>query len=271
MLVLLIGCMEYEISQKTDLWSDGDIEENSVFAEDTAAPEPNPDADPNESEDELDPDEVATEQIYVQTKSSLYSWSTENGLEFISYFLDWDNDTPSITDIAIDMQGRMFAVASDRLYQVNPNNADLSYIADLDERLYGLAFTSDGRLFGAGNGLYIVNTTTGALTPFSVDTDYETSGDIVGLPDGRLYWTVTGVNPSAGDDLVIVDPNNGNTAYRGCIGHVDLWGVGYYDGQLFGFSNDGTMAVIDPFSGAASSQTILDGEWWGATTNPVRW
>lgn len=268
MLVILFSCMEYGISQKSNLIEDGEQLESNVLAEDTADPDPDT---PSEVQDEIDPSEVASEQIYVQTKSSLYSWSKTDGLEFISYFLDWDNDTPSITDIAIDMQGRMFAVASDRLYQVNPSNADLTFIAELEERLYGLAFSSDGRLFGAGSGLYVVDIRSGALTPFEVDVDYETSGDIVGLPDGRLYWTVTGVNPDAGDDLVIVDPNNGNTAYRGCIGQVDLWGVGYYDGQLFGFSNTGIMTEIDPSSGTATNQITLEGEWWGATTNPVHW
>ena len=90
----------------------------------------------------------------------------------------------------------------------------------------------------------------------------------MGIPGERLLWTVNG---DAGDGLVEVDPDTGATALVGHLGVSGLWGVGYADGQLHGFSVGGQAVVIDPDTAAVSDVTALDGEWWGATTNPVRW
>ena len=271
MLVMIIGCMEYGISQKSiDVDGLTDAEDSLFATEDTGAPsEPSADNEPSETIEEVDPEEIASELVYVQTKSALFSWHPDDGLSFISYFLDWESETPYIT-IAIDMLGRMYGGIRSPVPN-QPEQCRADFYVELEERLYGLAFTSDGRLFGAGDGLYVVDIESGELSPFYVDHSYQTSGDIVGLPDGRLYWTVNGSDPSSGDDLVIVDPNTGNSVNRGAIGQGDIWGIGYYDGELIGFSNDGNMLSINPFDASIGSKVGFDESWWGATTNPVRW
>jgi hypothetical protein len=81
-----------------------------------------------------------------------------------------------------------------------------------------------------------------------------------------LYWTVTG-----GDDLIQVDPNSGETRRRGSVRVTGVFGLGYADGELLGFTSAGRVIVMDPASGRASDDTALSGRWWGATTNPVLW
>ena len=59
---------------------------------------------------------------------------------------------------------------------------------------------------------------------------------------------------------------------RGVIDADGLYGVGYADERLYGFSSDGKIVAINPANAQTellqTSDTI---EWWGATTNPVRW
>ena len=107
---------------------------------------------------------------------------------------------------------------------------------------------------------------TGALTPLVARGEYSTSGDIIGLPDGMLYWTVTG-----GDALVQVDPADGTTRRRGNIGISGIYGLGYAYGELLGFVSSGRVVVIDESSGDTEDNAPLSGSWWGATTNPVLW
>ena len=78
---------------------------------------------------------------------------------------------------------------------------------------------------------------------------FETSGDLVGLPDGYLYWTVVG---DESDQLVRLDPNSGLFAPVGSLGYDQLYGLGYDEGELFGFSASGLIVAISPDSATTS-------------------
>ena len=97
---------------------------------------------------------------------------------------------------------------------------------------------------------------------------YETSGDLVGLPDGYLYWTVLG---GTNDELVRVDPVTGAAFWVGAVAGSRLFGLGYDDGTLYAFSSDGSILSIDPTTAATTVVSSDTTSWWGATTNPVVW
>jgi len=111
-----------------------------------------------------------------------------------------------------------------------------------------------------------IDPSTGLTTPLVPPGRYETSGDVVGLPDGLLYWAVRD-----GDDLVVVDPDSGVTSVRGVIGVQRIYGLGYSGGMLYGFTDASQVLEIDPANGEITGEQVLPGEWWGATTNPVVW
>ena len=57
----------------------------------------------------------------------------------------------------------------------------------------------------------------------------------------------------------------------GDVAGAQLFGLGYDDGTLYGFTSDGEILSIDPNT---ASTTVLSSDgtsWWGATTNPVVW
>ncbi len=210
---------------------------------------------------------VATASVYLNTSDTLFAYDpSTNTASRIGNFTLGGTPFSGMTDIAIDLSGYMFGGTSSSLYAINPSTAECTFVARLADSMIGLTFVSDGRLVGAGSRVSFVDTSTGALTQLVPSGRYSTSGDIIGLPDGMLYWTVSG-----GDDLVRVDPGTGATTRVGSIGTSGLYGLGYADGVLMGFADSGRRIDIDASTARSSNSEPLPGSWWGATTNPVLW
>lgn len=291
LLLGALGCSDYVIS-KTGEVMDGSMDDTGVAAEETTPPEreprqprdtAEPDAPAEEPEEDLPeeeppedpppieepPDvEVPTEPVYLHTGSTLYSWDPDTGLlSLIGDFFDADGtELGLITDIAIDSDGHFYGVTYEGLYGIDGHSAEAWLLTELSTPLFGLTATSDGRVVGGGDGLYIIDTETGALETLVAPGVYETSGDLVGLPDGLLYWAVR-----EGDGLVVVDPNTGANTRRGEIGVEGVYGLGFAGESLYGFTEEGQALQIDASTGEILSTTSLPGAWYGATTNPVVW
>lgn len=216
------------------------------------------------------PPGAAEEPVYAHTATDLFSIDPDTGArEHIGTFRLGAEDVFGMVDIAIDLTGRMYGGTYDTLYQIDPTSAALSRICDLAVVPYALTFTSEGVLFaGAGHEVVEVDRRTCVTTGLSPAGDYYTSGDLVGLPDGFLYWTVRG---TPDDQLVKVDPVTGATFLVGDVGEARLFGLGYAEGTLLGFSDGGVIVRIDPATGATTPLDAGPTEWWGATTNPVKW
>jgi DNA-binding beta-propeller fold protein YncE len=137
----------------------------------------------------------------------------------------------------------------------------------MDTNPVGLTCLSNGTLVIGGSALSLIDPATGRVIRTLVPAGgYTTSGDVIALPDGMLYWTVDGGN----DRVVRVDPSSGATTPLPLLGVNDVYGLGFANSQMFGFSSDGRVLTIDPTSGAVMQNQSLPGSWNGATTNPVR-
>lgn len=207
--------------------------------------------------------------VYIHTGGSLYSYDpTANLASFIGAF----NTTPvtQMTDIAIDLTGHMFGLSGDaRVWSIDPATAAASALFTLPSGGNGLTCLSDGTLVVAGTSLSVIDPATGQLLRTIVPTgQYDTSGDVIALPDGMLYWAVD----RGHDRLLRVDPSSGSvTALPPLMGASGVYGLGFAGGQLLGFSASGLALVLDSSSGAITHSQPLSGRWNGATTNPVRW
>lgn len=254
LLFALAGCSEYAVYDHTDP------------------------VDPplDEYEDELVEDEdvtpIADAPVYANTSTDLWEVDPETGAKTHHGTFHDVGGAPveGMVDIAIDLTGRMYGGNFEALYRIDPTNGLAIKVCDTDLRPYALAFTSDGVLFaGAGTEVVSIDLASCMATPLANSGGYETSGDLVGLPDGYLYWTVEGYDS---DELVRVDPDSGASTWIGTIPATDLFGLGYDEGQLYGFSKGGEIVRISPV-GASSTITVSDPgiSWWGATTNPVVW
>ena len=192
---VMSGCSDYQVHKRAES-EDGVLEDDGrvdTAAPDTGLTEPVPEPEP---EDEVPPEEppvdAPDEPVYLHTGETLYSWNPNTGILGIVGNFALADGTPVdvITDIAIDSIGRFYGVSYDTLYGINGYTAEVWPIAELETPLFGLTCTSDGRLVGGGDGLVEIDTLTGVMTTLVPEGRYQTSGDLVGLPDGLLYWAV---------------------------------------------------------------------------------
>lgn len=221
----------------------------------------------------------AVEPVYIHTGDTLYSYDPDaNTTTLIGQFHDRNGPLDrQMVDIAIDNNGTMYGGTRDpdgeptanEVFVIDPETAFCTLRFRFDDFLNGMTFLPDGRLVIAGEQVSVVEPSNGSvLLEFPAARDYETSGDIVGLPDGKLYWTVRGADT---DMVVRIDPASGRITNLGDARLKSIFGLGYAENQLFGFSSTGYVVVINPINGAVLRQERLDGRWYGATTNPVRW
>jgi len=247
---------------------------------------------------------VATQAVYAQSPTTLFQFDTNWNPITLGQFT-YNGEPLVITDIAISSQGLLYGVSSNgyvssptsaSIYSIDPLTGDLGLIKSFDGSVVGdvtgLAFISTNQAVIGGNGLFIFDISTGVLTtlvapqyqtypPFTglsptLTLAYQTDGDVILLPDGNLYWTVLGT----GNDfskLYRVNPNVPGAAVPVLIATLteqSVLGLGYENGLLIGFSQNGDIFNIDPTSGVISGKRpnpSVSGGWGGATTNPVTW
>ena len=213
----------------------------------------------------------AVEVMYVHSDDELYSLNENGELTYIADFIVEGthslDEQPKITDLAIDLDGHMYGVAGFDLYEINASTGSMILASTLDQYLNGLTFMANGDLMGAGDGIFKIDPTSGYTVALVEDGYYNTSGDIVGHPNGLMYWTV---RENGGDGLVSID-SFGRTEYIGNIGVVNLYGLSYFDGNLYGFSSNGNIVTINPDNAQALNNEVQDFSYWGAAANPYRW
>lgn len=262
------ACSDYNV-RVTDESAEADRPGDTGATPDTGAADTGLDTDSGQIEvpDTGDTELVATSSVYLNTGNSLFAYDpATNVATRIGTFLERGVSVTNMTDIAIDLDGYMFGVAWSELYSINPNDASVTWIATMGASLNALTFLSDGRLVGAGDDVVYVDVANGRVSTLGAAGSFVSSGDILGLPDGYLYWSVQG-----GDDLVRIDPADGRASRVGSIGTSGIYGLGYGDGVLYGFSGNSESLEIDATTGRGRNVRRLGGAWYGATTNPVLW
>ncbi len=224
----------------------------------------------------------ADEPVYIQTGTTLYSYDPEaNQAVRIGDFRSSAGPIDLMVDIAIDRNGTMYGgvsqhvangVYENHIYLVNPETAFCTFLFDFDDRLNGMTFLDDGRLVIAGERVTVIDPQTGqSLVTWPSTDQFVTSGDVVGLPDGKLYWTVEGEANGDPDRVVRINPATGQTTVIGGASVTSIFGLGYANGVLYGFTSRGQVVTLDPQTGAVLALKNLSGRWYGATTNPVLW
>ena len=117
----------------------------------------------------------------------------------------------------------MFGGTFESIYRIDPDTAEVDRLCDTEVELYAMTFTSDGRLIAGGpDSLTVIDVDDNCSTTALIENPmFETSGDLVGLPDGYLYWTVIGEDS---DQLIRLDPNSGMFAPVGSLNYEQLYG-----------------------------------------------
>ena len=169
-------------------------------------------------------------------------------------------------DIAVDKDGEMYGsangLAGGSLVRIQRNTAHCDTIVTGSSFPNSMTFVPAGTLdpneevlvgYDRADYLRIDKvsgqvTKIGSLNPNSTGEMWESSGDIVSIIDGGTYLTVkVFLGPVDGQDAIVeVDPKTGQaTKLIGNTSFQKLWGLGYWGGIAYGFSETGQLCSID--------------------------
>jgi hypothetical protein len=222
--------------------------------------------------------------VYAHTASTLFQVNPDMYTVTEVGDFQWSAGADQMTDIAIDKTGTIIGVSFTAVYQVNPATAVATQLsASLNGMFNGLSFvpaaaigqTGDDVLVGtrASDGMvFRIDPTTGATTAIgNMGASYESSGDLVAVAGFGTVQTVPGTG--GGDVLVTLAADTfAASPAPSPTGFTDIWGVAFWKGQVFGFTDTGQFLTIDPQTGVGTLISTSGNAWWGAavtTTAPV--
>jgi streptogramin lyase len=174
----------------------------------------------------------------------------------------------TITDLAVAPDNTIYAVSAAALYTVDPGDGHVTKVGSLTAcgtKTVALSTTPDGALWagdfqGAVCRIDLATTPPTVKPPIKLQGGYALTGDLVAVADGTVFGTAyklaDGANMGSQLDnlLVKLDLNSGAVTPVGATGFPKLYGTSSANGQIFGFTHDGTGRVItiDPHTGAGT-------------------
>jgi hypothetical protein len=193
--------------------------------------------------------------------------------------------TPVIgmTDIAVDRDGRIIGLTAGQLLQIDAFDAGCVVIATLPEgRMFnGMSWvrtdsaspSTSERLVATGydGSVFRIDPKTGASTLLgTLGGGLRSSGDLVSV---ALHGTLATLTGAGSDVLARLDPESGSAQPIGPVGFVGVWGLGFWQNRVFGFTEQGQFISVDPATGKGTLVRSLPNlHFWGAgvtTSAPV--
>ncbi|MFH2007223.1 MAG: hypothetical protein ABI333_11600 [bacterium] len=189
-----------------------------------------------------------------------------------------------MTDIALDENGYMVGISFYHVFAVDKDTAECAHLAPLQAGLMG--FNGLSYVEGVGidpgvptlvgvnqNGDYmIIDPVTGQSTSAGgYGGGFGSSGDLVYVRGAGAFATASHLSYGS-DVLVQINPSNGAATVIGETGFQDIWGLAYWGGQVFGFTDGGQFLTIDITTGQGTLVESTGYQFWGAgvtTTAPI--
>lgn len=171
----------------------------------------------------------------------------------------------SVIDIALDKDGVTFGTTFSGLFTIDKKTAQCSHIAS-GSYPNSLSFVPKGTLDANEEALvgyvgadYVrIDRVTGAISNVgTLGGGYVSSGDVVSVIGGATYLTVR--QGGCGDCIVEVDPKTGAFIKNlGALGHSGVFGLAFWGGSAYGFSDGGQLFQID-LSNAKATPLAMPG------------
>ncbi len=173
----------------------------------------------------------------------------------------------SMTDLAVASDGTIYTISHTDLYTADPMDGHVTLVASVQAcGMYAVAltFTPDGTLYAGdyGGAFCKIDPKSGKVTQIaaSLGQGMALAGDIVAVADGTIFGTAQLVadgsnGPTALDNfLVKINPATGQATQIGKTGFPKMFGVAFDNGQVYGFTHDGSgdVCTIDPKTGAGT-------------------
>lgn len=209
--------------------------------------------------------------IYVHTSTELFKLDpfTEEPPLYVG-------EVPGIVDFDTSSDGSLYGISSSDLYSYESTNRSWSEVGtgfQTDGFANGFAIDQTGVAYiSAGFNLYRINLYTG-LEELIGDfgSTVESSGDLVINKDNSLFMTSRLRGSETTDKLVVLNPATGTPTVVGDTGFDAIFGLAFAWGNLFGFTDQGEVLLIDPYTAATELLVQHDGYvFYGSASSPER-
>ncbi len=239
-----------------------------------------PDADDPFPNDPDLPGKADGNLVYAHTSSRLFTMDVNNyDIVQIGNFT-YDQSPGSVTDIALDRWGVLYAITFNDLFVCNPADAKCYYLADLPGSANGLSFLPPGVLDPnddddtlvaiISNGDWQKVTLVGKQANFSkmgqYGPGYSSSGDVFSIADVGTYGATNKSGVGNADVIVESDSMNGNVLkdIATLQGYASIFGLAGWQGKIFAFNSGGQVILVDPEDGTYEVVANTANAWWGA-------
>jgi hypothetical protein len=238
-----------------------------------------PDADDPFPDDDMLPGQAEGNLVYAHTSSRLFTMDVNTyDIVQIGQF-NYDQSPGSVTDIALDRWGILYAITFNDLFVCNPNNANCYYLADLPGgSTNGLTMIPPGVLDPnddtlvaiANSGAWHQVTLVGNQANFnqigSYGPGYSSSGDVFSISGVGTYGATDKSGVPGADVIVEADPSNGNVIndIATLQGYSGIYGLAGWEGKIFAFNSGGQVILVDPDQGTYEVIKTTPHTWWGA-------
>lgn len=235
------------------------------------------------------PDLTGQGEVFGHSENTLYRVDTvSRAVTEVGVF----DGCTYVADIALDQDSNIYASTGSELFYVETNTAHCTRIAG-GTFPNSLSFVPAGAidpdhetLVGFQGGDYVkIDPATGVVTKVGeLGGGLESSGDVVSAKGGKTYVSVKGKaadGTQCADCLVEIDPATGSlTKNWGPIGRVDVFGLAFWAGDIYAFTNAGELLLVSLATGTLVATPIpvtnAPMKFWGAgsttsaPTGPVR-
>jgi hypothetical protein len=173
-----------------------------------------------------------------------------------------------ITDLAVAPDDTIYVVSHTTLYTASATDGHVTKVGDLTacgQDNVALSFTPDNKLYVADYKGELCQIDYSHLPPTAtpiakLSGNMAVSGDLVAVDDGTMYASAysladaSGTGSQLSNVLVKIDPATATVTSVGPTGFPKLFGVAFAQGQVFGFTHDGSgrVVTIDPKTGAGT-------------------
>ncbi|HGG57886.1 MAG TPA: hypothetical protein ENK31_08845 [Nannocystis exedens] len=238
-----------------------------------------PDADDPFPDDPDLPGKASGNLVYAHTSSKLFTMDVNTyDIVEIGKFV-YDESPGSVTDIALDRWGVLYAITFNDLFVCNPDNAKCYYLADLPGgSTNGLTLLPPGVLdpdddtlvaiatSGAWHRVTLVGNQANFNQMGQYGPGYSSSGDVFSIANVGTYGATNKSGVQGADVIVEADPTNGMVIKDIAVlqGYAGVFGLAGWEGKIFAFNSGGQVILVDPMSGDYEVVKTTSNSWWGA-------
>ncbi len=233
--------------------------------------------------DENKPGDVALPfKVYPQTASTLFTMDVQAPftINTVGAFT-FDQSPGSVTDVAIDRFGVLYAITFNDLFVCNAATAECWWLADLPNSFNGLTMVPPGVLdpnddtliaianSGAWHRVDINGNMVNLTNIGSYGAGYTNDGDVFSI-EGVGTFGATNKNGSSATVIVRADPMTGMVqSDLATLSVTNVWGLAGWEGEIFAFDSSGKVLRVDPMNGNETTIQTTNHAWWGAGVGTV--